>query len=80
MDGLEHVQDTCNDVENVDDFLELQSKGNREECRPGVARRLALVRWAVELFFCHMLSEEVRSNAEIVQLFGLIRFLHACHD
>ena len=37
------VEDARQDVEDVDQLLELQGEGDREECRPGVLRRLSLI-------------------------------------
>ena len=71
LDGFVEVEDTSDDVEDVDHLAELQREGDREESQPGVPSRLSLVRWRHQLALQSLAWVEVWRHTVRVELSSL---------
>lgn len=66
-DRLEEVQYSCQEVEDVDQLLELEPKGDWEEGQPGVPCRFALICRSLFLLLRDEIRVELRRDFESVQ-------------
>jgi len=75
-DLREEVEDAGDEVEDVNELLELEAKGDWEEGGPGVARGLALVGGALLLNLFYVLAVEARGDPVGVKRSCFAAFLH----